>query len=270
MFVRILRYDSIDVSILIMGDSMRSKFTRLIAAVLLLCSTHLVFAQELIVSAAASLSNAFKDVGEAFEKQNPGVKVTFNFAASGVLLRQIEQGAPVDVFASADQATMDRAKDLIADSTRFDFARNTLVLIVPAGATQQPAKLEDLKESAYRTIAVGTPSSVPAGNYTQQVMQKEQLWSVLEPKFVFGENVRQVLQYVSRKEADAGFVYGTDAALSANEVTVALVVPTESAITYPMAQIKASDKPELAGKFMQFVVSEDGQKILARYGFVSP
>lgn len=250
---------------------MMKKLMRLVVTAFMFCCALTTMAQELTVSAAASLSNAFKDIGTEFERENPGVTVTFNFAASGVLLRQIEQGAPVDVFASADQATMDRAvgQSLIADGTRFDFVANTLVLIVPNGIAA-PAQLSDLQGDAYRTIAVGTPSSVPAGNYAQQVLQRDQLWEALEPKFVFGESVRQVLQYVTTKEADAGFVYGTDAALNANDVQVALVVPTLSAITYPMAQVKASEHADLAQAFMQFVQSEKGQEILGRYGFVSP
>lgn len=250
---------------------MRQKLIRWVAAAMMFGVAQWAAAQELSVSAAASLNNAFTEIGKAFEAKHPGVKVTFNFAASGVLLRQIEQGAPVDVFASADQETMDRAvgQALIADGTRFDFAENTLVLIVPQGKPM-PAKLADLQDKKFGIIAVGTPSSVPAGNYTQQVLQKAGLWDPLETKFAYGENVRQVLQYVARNEADAGFVYGTDAATQADKVTVALTVPTLTPITYPMAQVKAAAQPQLAQQFMQYVASEDGQKVLARYGFVSP
>lgn len=237
----------------------------------LVLGTQWACAQELLVSAAASLSNAFRDVGQAFEEKHPGSKVVFNFAASGVLLSQIEQGAPVDVFASADEKTMDKAQEqnlLIAD-TRFVFVENALVLIVPKGK-QIPATLADLKKSEYGSIAVGTPSSVPAGNYTQEVLQKEGIWKDLEPKFVFGESVRQVLQYVSGNEVDAGFVYKTDAAMSAKEVDIALTVPTLSPITYPMALVKTGENPELAKQFVAFVASEQGQEILAKYGFVAP
>lgn len=233
--------------------------------------SHVIFAQDLLVSAAASLSNAFKDIGEAFEKQNPGSKVVFNFAASGVLLRQMEQGAPVDVFASADEATMDKAvkQNLVVDGTRFVFVENSLVLIVPKGS-QRPAQLADLKDKKFGSIAIGTPSSVPAGNYTQEVLKRDGLWTDLESKFIFGESVRQVLQYVSRKEVDAGFVYGTDAAVNAKDVDIVLTVPTVLPISYPMAQVKTGEHPELAQKFMEFVAGEEGQKVLSKYGFSVP
>lgn len=241
------------------------------SAIALAFSMQWVCAQELLVSAAASLSNAFRDVGQAFEQQNPGTKVVFNFAASGVLLGQIEQGAPVDVFASADKATMDKAQkqDLLVDGTRFVFVENALVLIVPKGS-KVPAKLEDLKQGDYGSIALGTPSSVPAGNYTKEVLDKEGLWADLESKFVFGESVRQVLQYVSSNEVDAGFVYKTDAAVNDKDVDIALTVQTLSPITYPMAQIKTGEHPELAKKFMEFIESKQAQDILAKYGFVAP
>lgn len=253
------------------GISMFKKLLSSFVIASTLLFSQLVFAQEVLVSAAASLSNAFKDIGEVFEKKNPGVKVVFNFAASGVLLRQIEQGAPVDVFASADEATMDKAvkQNLIVDGTRFVFVDNTLVLIVPKGS-QKPTKLADLKDKNFASIAIGTPSSVPAGNYTQEVLKKDGLWADLESKFVFGESVRQVLQYVSRKEVDAGFVYATDAAVNAKDVDIALTVPTLSPISYPMAQVKTGEHPELAKKFMDFVASDEGQKILSQYGFSAP
>lgn len=250
---------------------MFKKFARLLSVASFAFLSQLAMAQEILVSAAASLSNAFRDVGQVFEQQHPGAKVVFNFAASGVLLGQIEQGAPVDVFASADEATMDKAQEqnLLVDGTRFVFVENALVLIVPKG-TRIPTSLQDLTMKEYASIALGTPSSVPAGNYTQQILQKDGLWTELEPRFVFGESVRQVLQYVSGNEVDAGFVYKTDATVSAKEVDIALTVPTLSPITYPMAQVKTGEHPELAKQFIEFVASEQGQEILAKYGFVAP
>lgn len=248
----------------------RKVFLKFIAVALAFGVSGLVAAQELIVSAAASLNNAFTEIGQEFERQNPDVKVTFNFAASGVLLRQIEQGAPVDVFASADQATMDRAVSagFIEESSKFDFVENKLVLIVPNGV-EKPEGLSDLRNVVYRSIAIGTPSSVPAGNYTQQVLQKDGLWDVLESKFIFGESVRQVLQYVTMKEAEAGFVYSTDAAVNAQDVQVAFVVPTLEPITYPIAMVRGSEHPDLAKAFMAFIAGEYAQSVLARYGFAS-
>lgn len=229
-------------------------------------------AQELVVSAAASLTNAFQAVGQAYEKAHPGAKVTFNFAASGPLLAQIQQGAPVDVFASADQETMDRAAkaSLLAEGTRADFARNTLVLIVPASAAASPAKLADLGDAAYKRISTGTPSSVPVGRYTMASVQEAGLTAALEPKWIYGESVRQVLNYVARAEVDAGFVYRTDALIEREKTRIALTVPTTTPVTYPIAQI-ATSKNAAGGKdFVAFVRSAAGQQILDGFGFSKP
>jgi molybdate transport system substrate-binding protein len=229
-------------------------------------------AQELVVSAAASLTNAFQAVGQAFEKARPGTKVTFNFAASGPLLAQIQQGAPVDVFASADQETLDRAAkaDLLAEGTRADFARNTLVLIVPAASTQTPQKLGDLGDAAYKRISTGTPSSVPVGRYTMAAVQQAGLAAVLEPKWIYGESVRQVLNYVARGEVDAGFVYRTDALIERDKTRIALTVPTPTPVSYPIAQIAASKNAALGKDFVAFVRSAPGQEILEGFGFSKP
>lgn len=229
-------------------------------------------AQELVVSAAASLTNAFQAVGQAYEKAHPGTKVTFNFAASGPLLAQIQQGAPVDVFASADQETMDRAAKakLLAEGTRADFARNTLVLIVPASATASPATLADLGGAAYKRISTGTPSSVPVGRYTMASVQEAGLTATLEPKWIYGESVRQVLNYVARGEVDAGFVYRTDALIEREKTRIALTVPTTTPVSYPIAQVAASKNAAAGKDFVAFVRSAPGQQILEGFGFSKP
>lgn len=229
-------------------------------------------AQELIVSAAASLTNAFQSIGQAFEKTRPGVKVTFNFAASGPLLAQIQQGAPVDVFASADQETMDRAAkaDLLADGTRADFARNTLVLIVPTTAPTVPRKLADLDGAAFRKIATGTPTTVPVGRYTMAAVQDAGLTAALAPRWIYGESVRQVLNYVARGEVDAGFVYRTDALVEKDRTRIALTVPTTTPVSYPVAQIGTSRNAALGKDFVAFVRGDAGQRILDGFGFSRP
>ncbi|MEJ8854069.1 molybdate ABC transporter substrate-binding protein [Variovorax robiniae] len=229
-------------------------------------------AQEIVVSAAASLTNAFQDIGKAFEKTQPGAKVTFNFAASGALLAQMTQGAPVDVFASADQETMNRAvtAKLIAEGTRADFVHNTLVLIVPATAANPPQKLADLTGDAYKRISTGTPASVPVGRYTMESVQQAGLTAALEPKWIYGESVRQVLNYVARGEVDAGFVYRTDAMIERDKTKVALTVPTSTPISYPIAQLAASKNAATAKSFVAFVRGAEGQEILSRYGFSKP
>ncbi len=231
-----------------------------------------VYAQEVVVSAAASLTNAFQAVGQAFEKTRPGAKVTFNFAASGPLLAQIQQGAPVDVFASADQETMDRAAkaNLLAAGSRADFARNTLVLIVPASATAVPQKLADLGGAGYKRISTGTPSSVPVGRYTMASVQEAGLTAALESKWIYGESVRQVLNYVARAEVDAGFVYRTDALIEKDKTRIALTVPTTTPVSYPIAQVATSKNAALGKDFIAFVRSDAGQQILDGFGFSKP
>jgi molybdate transport system substrate-binding protein len=244
---------------------------RTAAALLCLLSLQAV-AQELTVSAAASLTNAFQAVGQAFEKARPGTKIVLNFAASGPLLAQIRQGAPVDVFASADQDTMDRAEaaGLLAAGTRADFAANALVLIVPAGTAAVPRDLHALGDAAYKRVATGTPATVPAGRYTQQAVQQAGLAAALKDKWIYGENVRQVLNYVARGEVDAGFVYRTDALVEKDKVRVALTVPTATRVTYPIAAVAAGRKAALAGEFIAFVRGEQGQALLAQHGFGRP
>jgi molybdate transport system substrate-binding protein len=229
-----------------------------------------VQAQELVVSAAASLTNAFQAVGQAFEQSKPGAKVTFNFAASGPLLAQIQQGAPVDVFASADQETMNKAAGLVVASTRADFAANTLVLILPSPSAQAPKALGDLANASFQRISTGTPATVPVGRYTMEAVEKAGLTAALQPKWIFGESVRQVLNYVARGEVDAGFVYRTDAMIERDKTRIAFTVPTTTPVTYPIAQVAASKNSALANEFVAFVRGASGQEILQRFGFSKP
>lgn len=228
-------------------------------------------AKTLTVSAASSLTNAIKDIAFEFEKQYPNVKVQLNFASSGQLVQQIVKGAPGDVFASADQETMNKLseKKLIKSADRYDFASNTLVVIVPKTSKKIPSKLDQLSDSTYQRVAIGLPASVPVGNYTQIVLQKQGLWSAVEVKMIGSQNVRQVLDYVARGEVDVGFVYATDAAMMTNKVKVAFSVPTEEKILYPIAPIAESSQYPLAQKFVSFVQSEKAREILKRYGFGS-
>lgn len=232
----------------------------------------LASAQSLTVSAAASLGDAFKEIAPKFEAARPGVTLRFNFAASGVLLQQIVQGAPVDVFASADPDTMNRGVEqkVIAADTRRDFAANSLVLVTPAQDAPPIAALADLGKAEVKRIAVGKVASVPAGRYTQQALESVQLWAPLAPKFVFADNVRQVLDYVSRGEAEAGFVYRTDAELAKGKVTIALTVGGHAPVTYPAAVVADSRQAALARDFVNFLGGAAAQAILARYGFGKP
>ncbi len=228
-------------------------------------------AAELTVSAAASLSNAFKELAPLFEARHPGHRLQLNFGASGALLQQIAKGAPVDVFASADQETMNQAQaqGLVRADERRDFVANSLVLIVPTRGSL-PTSIAELGRPAYARIAIGLPASVPVGRYTRSVLEGAGLWAAIEPKMIGAQNVRQALDYVARGEVDAGFVYATDAALMADKVRLALTVPTPTPVLYPIAPLAASAQPALAREFVAFVLSAPAQAVLARYGFNKP
>ncbi len=229
-------------------------------------------AADLIVSAAASLTNAFKEIGSAYEAAHPETKVRLNFAASGALLQQIVKGAPVDVFASADQETMNQAEQqqLVRPGTRRNFVSNSLVVIVPIDAGGLPKTLAELEAPAFKRIAIGMPASVPVGRYTKAVLEKARLWAAIAPKMIGAQSVRQALDYVARGEVDAGFVYGTDAALMPDKIKVAFVVPTETGVLYPIAPIAASGNAAAAQSFAAYVASPPAQAILAKYGFGKP
>ena len=229
-------------------------------------------AQELIVSAAVSLTNAFTELGKAYEGDNPGHTLILNFGGSGQLLQQINRGAPVDVFASADQETMNRAqkRNLIVPESRIDFARNALVLIAPADSVLEVVNLGQLRAGAVSRIAISNPASVPVGRYSRLALETAGLWQDLAPRFINTQHVRQSLDYVSRGEVDVGFVYATDARAMQNRVKVLMEIPTSVPIVYPIAVTSDSRKSELARRFIEFVSSLRGQVILSRHGFGTP
>lgn len=231
-------------------------------------------ADELIVSAASSLTNAFREMAAAFEKTHPHTQVVLNFGASDVLLRQIVNGAPADVFASADETAMDKAVDAkaVLPATRRDFAANSLVMIVPAGSKLMagPSVRETLALPQVKHVALGNPASVPAGRYAKAALEREGAWDIVSAKAVLASNVRESLDYVARGEAEAGFVFGTDAALMPQTVKVAATVATTAPVAYPIALVKDSAHAADARAFADFVRSPNGQAILAKYGFRPP
>lgn len=226
--------------------------------------------KEIIVSAAASLKNAFEELAPIYEKQ-AGVKPAFNFAASGVLQQQIETGAPADVFASAAQKQMDdlQKKGLIDEATRKDFTGNSLVLILPSDSKQKIVAFEDLAKPEFARIAIGNPKTVPAGQYAEESLTNLKLWEKLQPRFIMAENVRQVLDYVSRGEVDAGLVYSSDAAIAGDKIRIVTQAPagTHQEIIYPVAVIKDSKNNDASRKFIDLLLSDTGKKIMAKYGF---
>lgn len=226
-------------------------------------------AEELLVSAAASLTDAFKETGKMYEQKYPGVTVRFNFAATGALLQQIEQGAPVDVFASADQQSMDKAENggFILPASRTDFAGNGLVLITPPDNKAEVNDLAGLRSAQVQKISIGNPGSVPAGRYAKASLEQQGLWQELSTKLVMASSVKQVLEYVMRGEVEAGFVYATDAVIAVEKVRTVAWIPLVEPVRYPAAVVAASVKKERAQAFIDYLKGSDGQAVLAKFGF---
>ena len=250
--------------------------TRLAPRVLALlggaCLSVACHAAVLTVSAAASLSNALRDVAPLFEAAHPGTRLRFNFAASGALLQQLAQGAPVDVFVSADQETMDQAqaRGLMLAAQRRNVVSNTLVVIVPVGSPKVPRALAELTGAAYPRVAIGLPASVPAGRYAKAALEAAGMWGAIEARMIGVQTPRQALDYAARGEVDAAFVYATDAALMPGRVKVAFAVRTAAPILYPAAPLVASPNPALAQRFVDFLLAPQAQAVLARFGFGTP
>jgi len=227
--------------------------------------------QEITVSAAISLKNAFEEIGKIIEGRHPGTKVRFNFGASGDLARQIEAGAPVDVFASAAQRDMDDIdkKGLITPGTRVSFAGNSVVLVKSSPSQIGIESFEDLRKAEVKKIVIGNPKSVPAGRYAEEVLKNLHLWEVVKDKLVFAEHVRQALDYVARNEVDAAIVYSTDAMIRPKEVRIITKAPDKShqPIVYPIGIVKESKNQSLAKEFIALVLSTEGKNLLNKYGF---
>lgn len=252
---------------------MKSVRNRLFCGLLLiLCAcVPRVRADEVLVSAAASLTDAFKEIGKAYTTFHPKDRVRFNFGASGALLRQIEQGAPVDVFASASPKEMDALQRHggLRPGTRLDFAGNQLVLIVRPGSRVN--KWDDLRQEEVRRVAISDPASVPSGRYAQETLTRRGLWKDVRPKAVLGENVRQTLVYVATGDADAGIVFVTDARIERRVRVVRTADDRDhSPIVYPAAATSRAPHPEAAERFVQFLHGPTAQRILASYGFTTP
>jgi molybdate transport system substrate-binding protein len=231
-------------------------------------------AQDVTLSVAISLKDVTEDLGRTFVASHPGVTLRYNFGASGDLQKQIEAGAPVDLFLSAAQRQMDELEKqkLIIASTRRAIARNALVAIKPADSTLDVSKANDLLQARVTHIAIGNPKTVPAGQYAEESLRALGLWDRVQPKLVFAENVRQVLDYVARGEVEAGFVYTTDAATRAQGVKEAFRAPDDSyrPVVYPGAVVAASKQPTLAQAFLDLLTSPQGRAVLSRFGFQPP
>lgn len=228
--------------------------------------------RELVVFAAASLQNAFEDIGKLHVTAG-GVPVKFSFASSSALARQIEQGAPAAIFASADEQWMDylQQRRLVVAATRKNLLGNRLVLVVPASSTAtveiKPGfDLAALLGKDGRWVT-GDPSNVPVGRYAQDALTRLGAWSSAQTRLVRAENVRVALSFVERGEAAAGIVYETDAAI-AKKVRIAGVFPADShaPVSYPVAALARNDTPA-ARAFLRFLESTEAAVVFRRYGF---
>lgn len=242
-----------------------------IAAVLLACALWqgLPNRPTITVSAAASLTDALASAAEAYGRAGNG-SVRFNFGGSNALARQILDGAPADVFISADEAQMDvldKASMVLAGS-RVNLLANQLAVVVPNDRKRTMASMRALTNPAIKRIAIGDPDAVPAGVYTRQYLESIGLWNMLQPKMVPSPDVRVALAAVETGAADAGIVYRTDARI-ATRATVAYVLPVNEGprIVYPAAIVKTSRQPEEARRFLDFLRSEHGRTIFERFGF---
>lgn len=243
----------------------------LLCFALLLCP-GLARAEDLTVLAAASLTDAMKDISGAWAAAGHR-PLRLSFGASSTLARQIDQGAPANLFASADEQWMDYLdkRGLLAPGTRRNLLSNRLVLIVPADRPQHLTigpglDITKLLGPTGR-LATGNPAHVPVGLYAEQALKKLGLWSAVQSRIAPTEDVRAALLLVERGEAPAGIVYATDARIS-NNVMTAGVFPSDAhdPITYPFALIRGNDTEE-ARALMQYIAGPGGRAIFARYGF---
>jgi molybdate transport system substrate-binding protein len=225
-------------------------------------------------SVAVSLKEAVEELGRRFMQAHPGVTLRYNFGSSGELQKQIEAGAPIDLFLSAAERQMDELarRGLVVPATRRIFARNVLVAVKPLDSRLDLAKAPDLLDSRVRSIVVGNPKTVPAGQYAEQSLRALGIWERLGGRLVFAENVRQALEYVARGEVDAGFVYASDLASRPGRVKEAFRPgeDTYSPITYPVAVVTGAREQALAEAFIRLLLSPEGQAALARFGFQPP
>lgn len=224
---------------------------------------------ELMVSAAASLTDALGEIKTLYEAAHPNLTITFNFGASGTLQQQIEQGAPADVFFSAGKKQMQALseKGLTEDTTVRDILKNQVVLVTLKGGSKL-ASFEALAEDSVKQIGVGEPGSVPVGQYTAEIFDSLKLADTLAPKLVLAKDVREVLSWVETGNVDAGIVYETDARIS-DKVEISCAAPADShkAVVYPVGVLKESKLPEEARAFVNFLFTDAAKEIFSRYGF---
>jgi len=225
---------------------------------------------EIIIAAAANLTDSFAEVAKEFTAES-GVRVVYSFGATADLAKQIENGAPFDVFAAADVTHVDQlnAKELLAPGTRALYARGRLVMWVPPGSRAQIMSIEEIASAKVASVAIAKPDVAPYGQATIEALRAMNLWPQVEPKIVYAQNVSQTKQYAATGNAEVAFI------------PLALIKPNEGRfievderlhkpIDQALGVVKASSKQEAARRFTDFVLSERGQSILERYGYHRP
>lgn len=247
---------------------MRKRLFPLVLAVVL-ASALFGRAAELTVHAAASLTDALRELAPLYEKAS-GDKLSFNFGASSALARQIQEGAPADVFFSADEAKMDTLEKagLLLPGTRESLLGNTLVIVVPGDSVLKIDSAAALAGAEIKRIAIAEPGSVPAGVYSKEYLTRLGLWDEIFPKVVPTESVRAALAAVESGNVEAGTVYRTDAGIS-KKVKIAYEIPAGEGpkITYPAAVVKDSKNPAAARKFLVFLGGGEARAVFKKYGF---
>ncbi|MHA3769962.1 molybdate ABC transporter substrate-binding protein [Verrucomicrobiota bacterium sgz303538] len=249
----------------------RKAFRCLASILFLLALTTVTRAEPLLVSAAASLTDALRETAAAYQREAHGAEITYNFSGSGTLQKQIENGAPVDVFISAAAAQMDalEKQELLLPQTRANLLTNALVLVT-LKERKDLNSFADLTAAQVKHIAIGDPRTVPAGQYSVETLEAQKLLPLVESKLVRLLSVRQVLSTVETGNADAGLVYQTDAAISP-QVRIVATAPekTHEPIVYPVAIIRRSKQQEEARKYVAFLQSETARAIFRKYGFTT-
>jgi len=223
--------------------------------------------QEVLVSAAASLSGVMEKISLDYEKRS-GVRVVVNTGASNTLARQITAGAPVDLFISADEAQMDVVRSEVVANTRVDLLSNQLAIAVPADRPRTLQSARELTDPVFRRIAVGDSAAVPAGVYAKAYLEKLGIWPVVSAKAVPSASVRVALAAVENGAADAAIVYRTDV-MAARGAVLALVIPVADGprIVYPAAVIRSGRNREAASRFLAWLRQAEAVKIFEAAGF---
>ena len=224
---------------------------------------------QLTISAAISLKDALEEIKPIYQTIHQDLEIIYNFSSSGSLQQQIEQGAPVDIFISAGNKQMDalESKKLLLVGTRQKLLTNQLVLVTPKNE-KLINNIQDLTQTNVEKIAMGEPHSVPAGQYTIEVLSYYQILDKIKSKIIYAKNVRQVLSYLETGNVNAGFVYLSDAKTS-REIRLVEIFSKNSysPIVYPIAVLKSSKNPKIAKEFSQFLFSRSAKKVFNKFGF---